>query len=46
MQIPLDFMHDRQAVVCVKNSFKRKVNYPQWIPYKLSNFQGKDFPCL
>lgn len=46
MQIPLDFMCDRQAFVCVKKSVKRKVNYPQWIPYKLSNFQGKDFPCL
>jgi len=46
MQVPLDFMRDRQAVVCVKNSFKRKVHYPQWILYKLSDFQGKDFPCL
>lgn len=46
MHVPLDFMRDRQAFVCMKNSFKRKVHYPQWISYKLSNFQGRGFPCL
>lgn len=46
MHVPLDFTHDRQAVVCVKSSVKRKVHYSQWIPYKLSKFQGKGFPCL